>query len=112
MPWLAIPFSDSSTRDRLDASFKVMGIPYLVILDENGKVVTEEGVEFIRDFGVDAYPFTQERIKEIEDEEEKAKREQPLKFVLASRSRDFVISANGNKVSLHAVIKYCGANNI
>ncbi|XP_058194947.1 probable nucleoredoxin 1 [Rhododendron vialii] len=100
MPWLAIPFSDSSTRDRLDESFKVMGIPHLVILDENGKVVTEEGVEFIRDYGVDAYPFTQERIKEIKDEEEKAKREQPLKFFLASRSRDFVISANGNKVSI------------
>ncbi|KAF7123899.1 hypothetical protein RHSIM_Rhsim12G0116700 [Rhododendron simsii] len=100
MPWLAIPFSDSSTRDRLDELFKVMGIPYLVILDENGKVVTEDGVEFIRDYGVDAYPFTQERIKEIKDEEEKAKREEPLKFFLASRSRDFVILANGNKVSI------------
>jgi nucleoredoxin len=100
MPWLAIPFSDSNTRDRLDESFKVMGIPYLVILDEEGKVMTEDGVEFIREYGVDAYPFTEERIKEIKDEEEKAKREQPLKFLLASRSRDFVISPNGNKVSI------------
>ncbi|KAF7124237.1 hypothetical protein RHSIM_Rhsim12G0116900 [Rhododendron simsii] len=100
MPWLAIPFSDSNTRDQLDEVFKVMGIPYLVILDENGKVMTEDGVEFIRDYGVDAYPFTQERIKEIKEEEEKVKREQPLKFILASRSRDFVISANGNKVSI------------
>ncbi|KAG5522186.1 hypothetical protein RHGRI_034389 [Rhododendron griersonianum] len=100
MPWLAIPFSDSNMRDQLDELFKVMGIPYLVILDENGKVTTEDGVEFIRDYGVDAYPFTQERIKEIKEEEEKVKREQPLKFILASRSRDFVISANGNKVSI------------
>ncbi|KAH7858716.1 hypothetical protein Vadar_027099 [Vaccinium darrowii] len=100
MPWLAIPFSDSNTRDHLDESFKVMGIPYLVILDEDGKVMTEDGVEFIREYGVDAYPFTQERIKEIKDEEEKAKREQPLKFLLASRSRDFVVSPNGNKVSI------------
>ncbi|KAI8528274.1 hypothetical protein RHMOL_Rhmol12G0137400 [Rhododendron molle] len=100
MPWLAIPFFDSNTRDRLDELFKVMGIPYLVILDENGKVMTEDGVEFIQEYGVDAYPFTLERIKEIKDEEEKAKREQPLKFILASRSRDFVISADGNKVSI------------
>ncbi|KAG5522182.1 hypothetical protein RHGRI_034385 [Rhododendron griersonianum] len=100
MPWLAIPFSDSNTRDRLDELFKVMGIPYLVILDENGKVMTEDGVEFIREYGVDAYPFTQERIKQIKEEEEKAKREEPLKFFLASHSRDFVISANGNKVSI------------
>ncbi|KAH7857457.1 hypothetical protein Vadar_012932 [Vaccinium darrowii] len=100
MTWLAIPFSDSKTRDRLDKLFKVMGIPYLVILDEDGKVMTGDGVAFIREYGVDAYPFTQERIKEIKDEEEKAKREQPLKFLLASRSRDFVISANGNKVPI------------
>ncbi|KAE9454100.1 hypothetical protein C3L33_13999, partial [Rhododendron williamsianum] len=53
MPWLAIPFSDSNTRDRLDELFKKMGIPYLVILDENGKVMTEDGVEFIREYGVD-----------------------------------------------------------
>ncbi|KAF7123828.1 hypothetical protein RHSIM_Rhsim12G0116600 [Rhododendron simsii] len=42
MPWLAIPFSDSNTRDRLDELFKVMGIPHLVILDENGKVSISE----------------------------------------------------------------------
>ncbi|XP_052205045.1 probable nucleoredoxin 1 [Diospyros lotus] len=98
MPWLAIPFSDSDTRDNLDGLFKVMGIPHLVILDENGKASTDEGVQIIQDYGVDAYPFSSEKIKEIKEEEEAARREQSLKSVLVSRSRDFVISADDKKV--------------
>ncbi|KAL7171497.1 hypothetical protein ACSBR2_036202 [Camellia fascicularis] len=98
MPWLAIPFSDSKTRDHLDELFKVMGIPYLVIIDESGKVSTDEGVEIIREYGVDAYPFSSERVKELKDQEEAARREQSLKSILVSRERDFVISADGKEV--------------
>lgn len=32
MPWLAIPFSDSDTRNNLNELFKGRGIPHLVIL--------------------------------------------------------------------------------
>ncbi|KAH7511063.1 hypothetical protein FEM48_ZijujUnG0051600 [Ziziphus jujuba var. spinosa] len=98
MPWLAVPFSDSETRDRLDELFKVSGIPHLVIIDENGKVVTDSGVEIIGEYGVEGYPFTTERIKELKDHEEAAKREQTLKSILVSPSRDFVISPDGRKV--------------
>ncbi|KAJ7953612.1 Thioredoxin, nucleoredoxin [Quillaja saponaria] len=98
MPWLAIPFSDSEIRSRLDESFKVMGIPHLVILDGDGKVVTESGVEIIREHGVEGYPFTSERIKELKELEEAAKRDQTLRSVLVSHSRDFVISSNGKEV--------------
>lgn len=98
MPWLAIPFADEEARDRLDELFEVRGIPHLVILDGNGKVVSDEGVEIIREYGTEAYPFTAERIKEMKEQEEAARREQTLKSVLVSPSRDFVISANRNKV--------------
>ncbi|KAI4302241.1 hypothetical protein MLD38_038015 [Melastoma candidum] len=100
MPWLAVPFSDSATRDSLDELFKVSGIPCLVILDETGKVVTESGVEIIREYGVEGYPFTVERFKELKDQEEEAKRNQTLKYLLVSDSRDFVISSKGGKVSV------------
>ncbi|KAI8021657.1 putative nucleoredoxin 1 [Camellia lanceoleosa] len=100
MPWLAIPFSDSDTRDRLDELFKVMGIPHLVILDEGGMVATEEGVQIIREYGVDAYPFTSDRVEEIKEQEQVARREQSLKSILAARSRDFVFSADGRKVPI------------
>ena len=103
MPWLAITFSDSDTRDNLDGLFKVMGIPHLVILDENGKALTEDGVQIIQDYGVDAYPFSSEKIKEIKEEEEAARREQSLKSVLVSRSRNFVISADDKKVRFNCL---------
>ncbi|GMP57976.1 hypothetical protein CsSME_00021830 [Camellia sinensis var. sinensis] len=107
MPWLAIPFSDSDTRDRLDELFKVMGIPHLVILDEGGMVATEEGVQIIREYGVDAYPFTSDRVEEIKEQEQVARREQSLKSILAARSRDFVFSADGRKARLLACISHC-----
>ncbi|XWS63666.1 hypothetical protein CRYUN_Cryun06bG0121000 [Craigia yunnanensis] len=98
MPWLAIPFSDSETRSRLDELFKVMGIPHLVLLDETGKVSTDEGVGIIQEYGEDGYPFTPEKIQELKDLEEKARLEQSIKTILVSRSRDFVVTSDGNKV--------------
>ncbi|KAM1831448.1 hypothetical protein ACFX13_021540 [Malus domestica] len=98
MPWLAFPFSDSEARDRVDELFKVRGIPHLVILGEDGKVLSDSGVEIIQEYGADAYPFTLEKLKELKDEEEAARRDQSLKTILVTRSRDFVISNDGEKV--------------
>ncbi|KAL6351644.1 hypothetical protein AAG906_040998 [Vitis piasezkii] len=86
MPWLAIPFSDSDTRDHLKKLFKV-GIPSLAMLDESGKVLSMEG-----------YPFTAEKIKELKEKEETAKEEQSLRSILVSQSRDYVISTDGKRV--------------
>ncbi|XP_021742650.1 probable nucleoredoxin 1 [Chenopodium quinoa] len=100
MPWLAIPFSDSKTCDNLDELFEVEEIPHLVILDENGKILTDNGVDIIHDYEAEGYPFTSERIKILKEQEEKARKEQTLKSILVSSSRDFVLSANGKKVSV------------
>ncbi|RVW47305.1 putative nucleoredoxin 1 [Vitis vinifera] len=98
MPWLAIPFSDSDARDQLNELFKVMGIPNLVMLDESGKVLSEDGVDIIQEYGVEAYPFTPEKIKEMKEKEETARKEQSLRSILVSQSRDYVISTDGKKV--------------
>ncbi|OIV93728.1 hypothetical protein TanjilG_16579 [Lupinus angustifolius] len=98
MPWLAIPFSDSDTRNSLDELFHVKGIPHLVLLSETGEVVTDSGTEVIREYGVEAYPFTSARIQELKDQEEEARRNQSLTSILTSRSRDFVISSDGKNV--------------
>nr|GMD26482.1 probable nucleoredoxin 1 [Ipomoea batatas] len=103
MPWTAVPFSDTATRKKLDDLFNVRGIPHLVILDESGKVTTEDGVDIVLEHGVEAYPFTLERVKEIKDAEDAAKREQSLKTVLVSTSRDYVIAADGKKVPVDAL---------
>lgn len=104
MPWLAVPFSDSETRDHLDELFSVRGIPHLVIVDENGKVMTDSGVKIIREYGAAGYPFSSERIKNLEDQEEQAKREQSLKSILVSHARDYVIAADGKKVHSFAAV--------
>ncbi|KAL5552876.1 hypothetical protein UlMin_040277 [Ulmus minor] len=100
MPWLAIPFSDLDTRKRLKDLFKVRGIPNLVILDANGKVSTEQGTRFVREYGVDAYPFTPERISFLKEEEENAKKNQTLTSILVSSSRDYLVSNDGNQVAV------------
>ncbi|KAL3368418.1 hypothetical protein AABB24_009328 [Solanum stoloniferum] len=98
MPWLAVPFSDSETRKHLNELFAVRGIPHLVILDASGKVETNSGVKIIVEHGVEGYPFTQERLNELKEQEETAKREQSLKSILESQSRNYVIAADGRKV--------------
>ncbi|KAF8408257.1 hypothetical protein HHK36_007406 [Tetracentron sinense] len=98
MPWLAIPFSDSETKDHLKEVFKINGIPHLVILDADGKVLTDEGVGIIGEYRAEGYPFTPERIQEMKDQEAAARREQSLKSILVSPSRDFLISNGGKQV--------------
>ncbi len=36
-----------------------------MILDENGKVLTNSGVGIIREHGVEGYPFTPEKIAQL-----------------------------------------------
>ncbi|XP_074274428.1 putative nucleoredoxin 1 [Silene latifolia] len=100
MPWLAIPFSDSTVKDGLDAKFNVMGIPHLVILNGEGKVLTDAGVELVMEHQAEAYPFTPERINQLKEEEEAAKRNQNLKSLLVSSTRDYLVSSDGNKTSV------------
>lgn len=106
MPWLAIPFSDSGKRDHLDGFFQVEGIPNLVLIDEDGKVVSDSGVQIVQEYGVEGYPFTQEKIKELKDQEEAVRRNQSLRSILVSRSRDFIISSDGRKVTLNGIACY------
>jgi nucleoredoxin len=100
MPWLAVPFSDSEGRKGLDGRFEVRGIPHLVILDaKTGEVLTGDGVEFVSEYGIEAYPFTPERISELKEQEKAAKDNQTIHSVLGTPERDYVISNKGDKVT-------------
>ncbi|KAF7018488.1 hypothetical protein CFC21_031772 [Triticum aestivum] len=101
MPWLAVPFSDSEGRKSLDERFEVNGIPHLVFLDaKTGEVLTDEGVEFVSEYGIEAYPFTTERINELKEQEKAAKDNQTIHSVLATPNRNYVISNTGEKVPI------------
>jgi len=43
MPWLSLPYSDRKTQAQLSKKFKVQGIPMLVLVDSNGKIITSDG---------------------------------------------------------------------
>ena len=43
MPWCALPFSERTKEKELSKKFKVNGIPSLVVLDEDGSLITLDG---------------------------------------------------------------------
>lgn len=98
MPWVAIPFFDSETRSRLDEVFKVRGLPHLTILDQTGKVLLNDhaGCDMVKEYGSDAYPFTQQRLLHLRKlDDEAANTKHYLISTLLSRSP---LSAHANQV--------------
>lgn len=54
MPWLALPFGDDH-KTALSKKFNVRGIPKLVIIDQNGKLISENGRGEVSSKGEDAF---------------------------------------------------------
>ncbi|KAJ4755345.1 Nucleoredoxin [Rhynchospora pubera] len=101
MPWLAVPFSEWETRQRLTDLFKITGIPTLITLDgKSGRFMSNEAAEFVVEYGSRAYPFTLDRVKELKDEKETIIKNQTLESLLVSPERDYVLSSKGNKVTV------------
>lgn len=100
MPWLAIPFSDLETKKALNKKFDVEGIPCLVTLqpDDCKEVATvNNGVELIYRYGVQAYPFSKERLEQLQKEETERHENQTLITLLTDHQRDYVLSHHGPK---------------
>ncbi|KAK4423826.1 putative nucleoredoxin 1 [Sesamum alatum] len=70
MPWLALPFGDKR-KESLKRLFKVRGIPMVIAIGPNGRTVSTEARKLIMSHGAEAFPFTAERLKEIEAAPEK-----------------------------------------
>lgn len=43
MPWSSVPYTNTILRQELTECFNVRGIPYLVLIDNNGNIITENG---------------------------------------------------------------------
>ena len=54
MPWFALPFGDSH-KSALSKKFGVSGIPMLVIIDAEGKLITKNGRGDVSSQGADAF---------------------------------------------------------
>lgn len=95
MPWLAIPFSDLETRRALTQKFDVEGIPCLIILQPNDNIldaaVIKDGVELVYRYGVQAFPFTKERLDELREKEKEKHDNQTLSNLLIHDARDVLL---------------------
>lgn len=91
MPWLALPFGDSR-KALLSRKFKVSGIPMLVAIGPSGQTVTKEARDLVMFHGAEAYPFTEERLKEIEAAFEEMAKGWPEKLTHASHEHELVLT--------------------
>ena len=94
MPWLSIPFSDLETKRALNSKFEIEAIPFLVILqpeDNKYEATIHDGVELLNRFGVQAFPFTKERLEELEMEEKEKRESQTLINLLTNHDRDYLL---------------------
>lgn len=57
MPWLALPFEDRPRAAALGNQFQVSGYPTLVLLDEQGELITADGRGVIEAKGARGYPW-------------------------------------------------------
>ncbi|KAJ0968039.1 hypothetical protein J5N97_024956 [Dioscorea zingiberensis] len=105
MPWLALPFSDTESHNKLKDQFpnETRGdLPHLLVRDGSGDIICTPQAAFwdLLNYGPEAYPFTNERIDQIKKEDEILKKQpQNLHKLLGSDTRDFLISSNRDKVN-------------
>ncbi|KAF9626710.1 hypothetical protein IFM89_038884 [Coptis chinensis] len=79
MPWVALPFGDDR-KISLSRTFKISGIPTVIALGPSGKTVTKDARELLMIHGANAYPFTTDRLKEMEVEVEEMAKGWPEKI--------------------------------
>ncbi|KAL3577891.1 hypothetical protein D5086_019395 [Populus alba] len=103
MPWLALPFKDKSC-EKLVRYFELRTIPSLVIIGQDGKTLNPNVVELIEDHGIEAYPFTPEKLDELAAIEKAKLESQTLESVLVNGENDFVIDKSGSKVPVSDLV--------
>lgn len=104
MPWTAIPFTDVASRERLQTTFGlsqryIYSHHMLAIVDPTGKVLQYDAWNLFFDYGALGYPFSDERIEYLRQEDADIIKQPSLKKLLASPQRDYVISNKGDQVS-------------
>lgn len=94
MPWLAVPYSDLETKKALNRKFDIEGIPCLVVLqpyDDKDDTTLHDGVELIYKYGIRAFPFTKEKLEELQKEEKEKHERQTLINLLTNHDRDYLL---------------------
>eukprot|EP00281_Chroomonas_sp_CCMP1168_P022656 CAMPEP_0206235690 /NCGR_PEP_ID=MMETSP0047_2-20121206/13292_1 /ASSEMBLY_ACC=CAM_ASM_000192 /TAXON_ID=195065 /ORGANISM="Chroomonas mesostigmatica_cf, Strain CCMP1168" /LENGTH=410 /DNA_ID=CAMNT_0053659927 /DNA_START=64 /DNA_END=1296 /DNA_ORIENTATION=- len=68
MPWLALPYSERDRESDLNELFSVEGIPHLVMVDPNGKVINKDMVGDVAcDAAVANFPWKPKAVRDIDE---------------------------------------------
>jgi nucleoredoxin len=113
MPWLALPFGDERKKF-LSRKFKILGIPAAVAIGPSGRTVNKEARQLLTAHGAEAYPFTEEHLKHLEEKleemvkgwPEKLKHELHLEHELVKTRRNSY-ACNGCREMGHGWSFYC-----
>ncbi len=70
MPWLTVPF-DPNRCTLIRDKYSIVGIPTLVVIDPEGRVVTTKGRDHVMTHGSSAYEVWMKRKAEVIEGEEK-----------------------------------------
>lgn len=97
VPWLALPFKDKNC-EKLARYFELETVPTLVIIGQDGKTLHPNVTELIEEHGVEAYPFSAEKVAELAEIEKARLEAQTLESLLVAEDTDFVIETSGSKV--------------
>lgn len=102
MPWLALPYNDNIIRKLLHYfDIRKEFAAKLVIIGPDGNTLTCDAVDLIEEHGIDAYPFTLEKLDELE----KAKQEpRTWDSLLGFADQDYVLGKNGSKVLITLIL--------
>lgn len=99
MPWLALPFNDEKCQE-LKLYFEVTDIPALVIVGTDGKTSNPNAVKLIKEHGIDAYPFTPEKLDELAESPNAKLKSKTLESPLLCGEKDFVVEEKEEKVDV------------
>ncbi|KAI3408326.1 uncharacterized protein J3R85_020317 [Psidium guajava] len=103
VPWLSLPLKDKKCEQLL-RYFELSTLPTLVIIGPDGKTLHSNVAETVEEHGVAAYPFTPEKLAELEELRKKREESQTLESILVSADRDFVIGKEGNKIPVSDLV--------
>uniref|UniRef100_A0A2K1YPP0 protein-disulfide reductase n=1 Tax=Populus trichocarpa TaxID=3694 RepID=A0A2K1YPP0_POPTR len=113
MPWLALPFVDGR-KQILSRKFKIQGIPAAVAIGPSGRTITKEARKHLTAYGADAFPFTEEHLKQLEEELEEKEKGWPEKVkhelhteheLIRTKRKAYV--CNGCRETGHSWSFYC-----
>ncbi|CAK9313922.1 unnamed protein product [Citrullus colocynthis] len=103
VPWLALPFKDEKCT-KLIRYFELSTIPTLVIIGQDGKTLISNAAELVQEHGIDAYPFTPEKLEELAEIQKSKLESQTLEAILVHGEKDFVIGKDGAKVPVSELV--------